>query len=132
MIKKKDTLFDVSTDDMEGKKHLEKKWGVKMGVRDKIYLEDQQGPRLMCCDSGVDPTWFRAFFTHHRLKELDQEYRSRREQEFARKALIRLATGSALKVRSPLAAQSLLLLLLSRLLLVVRTLATSPLSRRRM
>ena len=85
MIKKKDTLFDVSTDDMERKKHLEKKWGVKMGVRDKIYLEDQQGPRLMCCDSGVDPTWFRAFFTHHRLKELDQECRARREEEFAGK-----------------------------------------------
>ena len=85
MIKKKDTLFDVLTDDMERKKHLEKKWGVKMGVRDKIYLEDQLGPRLLCCDSGVDPTWFRAFFTHHRLKELDQEYRARREQEFAGK-----------------------------------------------
>ena len=78
-------LFDVSTDDVERKKHLEKKWGVKMGVRDKIYLEDQQGPRLMCCDSGVDPTWFRAFFTHHRLKELDQECRARREEEFAGK-----------------------------------------------
>ena len=128
MIKKKDTLFDVSTDDMERKKHLEKKWGVKMGLRDKIYLEDQQGPRLMCCDSGVDPTWFRSLFTHHGLKELDQEYRARREQEFA---LIRLAIGSGLKVRSPLAAQSLQLLLLTRLLLVVKTLPTSPWSRRR-
>ena len=46
MIKKKYMLFDVSTDDVERKKHLEKKWGVKMGVRNKIYLEDQQGPRL--------------------------------------------------------------------------------------
>ena len=33
MIKKKYMLFDVSTDDVERKKHLEKKWGVKMGVR---------------------------------------------------------------------------------------------------
>ena len=33
----------------------------------------------------MDPTWFRAFFTHHRLKELDQECRARREEEFAGK-----------------------------------------------
>ena len=80
LIKTKDQLFDVSTDDPERKKHLELSWGVKMGVREKLYLEDQKGARQMACDSGVDPTFFRAFMTQQRLKERDEEYRARREE----------------------------------------------------
>ena len=55
LIHKKDKLFDFSTDDPNRKKELELIWGVKMGVRETLYLEDQRGARKMVCDSGVDP-----------------------------------------------------------------------------
>ena len=82
LIQKKDDLFDVSTDNIERKKVLEKEWGVMMGEREKLYLIDQQGPRLMSCDHGVDPIFYRAFMREQRLRERDAEYRTRRETEF--------------------------------------------------
>ena len=87
LIKTKDDLFDVSTDDPDRRKQLELVWGVKMGVRDKLYLDDQRGARKMACDSGVDPTFFRAFMTQQRLKERDQEYRERREEALVGKSM---------------------------------------------
>ena len=59
MIKNKDTLFDMATDDPERKKLLDLEWGVKMGPMENAYLEDQRGPRLMSCDHGVDPVFYR-------------------------------------------------------------------------
>ena len=54
MIKNKDTLFDVSTDVVARKELLKLEWGVVMGEREKTYLEDQRGPRLLSCVHGVD------------------------------------------------------------------------------
>ena len=51
-----------------------------MGEREKIYLENQRGPRLLSCDHGVDPVFYRAFMKNQRLKEKDKEYKSKREQ----------------------------------------------------
>ena len=59
MIKNKDNLFDMSTDDPDRKKLLDIEWGVKMGQMENAYLEDQRGPRLMSCDHGVDPVFYR-------------------------------------------------------------------------
>jgi hypothetical protein len=42
---------------------------VKRGVREKIYLVDQQGPKLISCNHGVDPTFYRAFTKQQRLRE---------------------------------------------------------------
>ena len=67
---------------MGRRKVLEEEWGVKMGERERIYLEDQRGPRLLSCDHGVDPTFYRAFMYQQRLRERDQEYKERREEEF--------------------------------------------------
>ena len=47
LIKSKDELFDMATEDPEQKKKLEIEWRVKMGVKEKLYLEDQREPRLM-------------------------------------------------------------------------------------
>ena len=80
LIHKKDKLFDFSTDDPNRKKELELIWGVKMGVRETLYLEDQRGARKMVCDSGVDPVLFRAFMTQQRLKERSEEYKARRQE----------------------------------------------------
>ena len=53
MIKNKDTLFDVSTDVVARKELLKLEWGVVMGEREKTYLEDQRGPRLLSCDQTM-------------------------------------------------------------------------------
>ena len=58
-----------------------------MGVKEKMYLDDQRGPRLMACDSGVDPTFYRAFMSQQRQKEREQEYRERRDEEFRGKSI---------------------------------------------
>ena len=36
----------------------------------------------MVCDSGVDPTFYRAFMKQQRLREKDEVYRTRREEGF--------------------------------------------------
>ena len=59
MIKDKNKLFDMSTEDPARKKLLEGEWGVKMGKMEIVYLEDQRGPRLMSCDHGIDPVFYR-------------------------------------------------------------------------
>ena len=82
LIKSKDDLFDMATEDPEQKKKLEVEWGVKMGVKEKLYLDDQRGPRLMACDSGVDPVFYRAFMKQQRLKEKNLEYQEKRDEEF--------------------------------------------------
>ena len=82
LIKKKDQLFDVYSEDIERRKTLEVEWGVKMGERERLYLEDQRGPRLMSCDHGVDPTFYRAFMKQQRERERMSEYREKREEEF--------------------------------------------------
>ena len=41
----------------------------------------------MVCDSGVDPTFFRAFMRQQRLKERDEEYRARREEAVVGKTI---------------------------------------------
>ena len=87
LIKNRDSLFDVATESSERKKQLEEEWGVKMGLREKVYLKDQRGPRQMSCDSGVDPTFYRAFMVQQRKKERDQPYRERREEEFHGKSI---------------------------------------------
>ena len=87
LIKKRDTLFDMSTDDPTRKKLLEMEWGVKMGMKEKLYLDDQRGPRLMACDSGVDPTFYRVFMAQQRQREREEEYRERREEEFRGKSI---------------------------------------------
>ena len=61
LLKDKDTLFDVTTEDQTRKNKLDLEWGVRMGQREKLYLEDQRGPRELECDSGTDPAWFRFF-----------------------------------------------------------------------
>ena len=53
LIKKKDELFDMVTDSVERKVKLEEEWGVKMGEREKVYLADQRGERLMSCSPDV-------------------------------------------------------------------------------
>ena len=80
LIKTKDHLFDMSTEDGERKRQLDLIWGMKMGMREKLYLEDQRGPRQMVCDSGVDPVFFRAFMTQQILKERDDLYKARGEK----------------------------------------------------
>ena len=82
LIKKKDMLFDVYSDDILRRQFLEEEWGVKMGEMERLYLEDQRGPRLMSCDHGVDPIYYRAFMKVMRLRERDKEYKARREEEF--------------------------------------------------
>ena len=82
LIRTKDQLFDASSDNIERHKVLEEEWGVKMGEREKMYLEDQRGPRLMSCDHGVNPIYYRAFMKQQRLRERDLEYTTRREEEF--------------------------------------------------
>ena len=59
MIKDKNKLFDMSTEDPARKKLLEGEGGVKMGKMEIVYLEDQRGPRLMSCDHGIDPVFYR-------------------------------------------------------------------------
>ena len=59
MIRDKNKLFDMSTEDEERKRLLEGEWGVKMGDMERVYLEDQRGPRLMTCDHGIDPVFYR-------------------------------------------------------------------------
>ena len=59
MIKEKNKLFDMFTEDPARKKLLEGEWGVKMGKMEIVYLEDQGGPRLMSCDHGIDPVFYR-------------------------------------------------------------------------
>ena len=66
LIKKKDMLFDVYSDDICRRQVLEEEWGLKMGERERLYLEDQRGPRLMSCDHGVDPIFYRAFMKFQR------------------------------------------------------------------
>ena len=100
MIKNKDTLFDMSTDDPERRKLLDTEWGVTMGQMEKAYLEDQRGPRLMSCDHGVDPVFYRyqeiiillkwvlnpnvlrAWMRSQRQKEREVDYMARREEQF--------------------------------------------------
>ena len=44
LIKQKDKLFDMHSEDPGRRKALEEEWGVKMGERERLYLEDQRGP----------------------------------------------------------------------------------------
>ena len=82
LIVEKDKLFNVATSSPGQKKVCEELWGVKMGEKEKVYLADQQGPRKMECDLGVDPVWFRAKMKDQRLREAsDADYLSRREQQ---------------------------------------------------
>ena len=69
LVKEKDYLFDVATEDQTRKNRLNEEWGVKMGQRENLYLEDQRGPRLMECDSGADPAWFRSLMQAQTLAE---------------------------------------------------------------
>ena len=39
LVLDKDKLFDVATDDPNQKKKCEESWGVKMGLKEKHYLE---------------------------------------------------------------------------------------------
>lgn len=79
LTKDKDILFDVSTSDIEKGKILAVEWGVKMGEREKIYLEDQRGARLMSCDNGIDPVFYRAWMKSQRAKERDPDYTTNRQ-----------------------------------------------------
>ena len=82
LILEKDKLFNVATSSPEQKKVCEELWGVKIRKKEKVYLADQQGPRRMECDLGVDPVWFRAKMKDQRLREAsDADYVSRREQQ---------------------------------------------------
>ena len=87
LTKDKDLLFDVSTDDIERANILAVEWGVKMGQREKIYLEDQKGPRLMSCDNGVDPVFYRACMKSQRVKERDTVYTTIRQLQFHGKTI---------------------------------------------
>ena len=82
MIKDKDTLFDMSTNDPDRKRQLDIEWGVKMGEMGKIYLKDQRDPRLMSCDHEVDPVFYRAWMRSQRLKEREGGYTTRRDEQF--------------------------------------------------
>ena len=44
LIKNRHSLFDVATESSERKKQLEEEWGVKMGLREKIYLRTRGDP----------------------------------------------------------------------------------------
>ena len=82
LIVEKDKLFDVSTSCLEQKQACLKLWGVNMGEKEKVYLIDQQGPRKLECDLGVDPVWFRAKMKDQRLREAaDADYVATREQQ---------------------------------------------------
>ena len=81
LVQEKDKLFEVATTSPKQKENCELKWGVKMGEKEKMYLEDQRGARKMECDMGVDPVWFRARMKDQRLREVsDAEYLSRRDE----------------------------------------------------
>ena len=55
-------------------------------------IEDQQGPRKMDCDMGVDPVWFRAKMKDQCLRESgDVEYVTNRENARRGKILMRLS-----------------------------------------
>ena len=66
----------MATEDQTRKNRLNEEWGVKMGQRENLYLEDQRGPRLMEWDSGADPAWFRSLMQAQRLRQKDEEYRA--------------------------------------------------------
>ena len=54
---------------------------------EKIYLGDQRGPRLLSCDHGIDPVYYRAWMRSQRQKEKSQEYKSRMGEGFRGKTL---------------------------------------------
>ena len=82
LVQKKDKLFEVATSCPKQKEDCELKWGVKMGEKEKIYLEDQRGARKMECDMGVDPVWFRARMKDQRLREKgDADYAAKRDEQ---------------------------------------------------
>ena len=88
LVAKKETLFDMSTNDPARIENCEKDWGVKMSEREHIYLADQQSERRMECDKGVDPVWYRAIMRKQRARELeDIEYVQKRARDHAGKSL---------------------------------------------
>ena len=60
MVLSKDKLFDMSTSDPDRMLVCQEEWGIIMSKREQHYLEDQRTCRLMDCDTGVDPVWYRA------------------------------------------------------------------------
>ena len=45
LVLEKDKLFDVATSSPDQKAACYKLWGFHMGEKEKVYLEDQRGPR---------------------------------------------------------------------------------------
>ena len=83
LVKHKDSLFEVSTDDPKRKEKCEVEWGIQMGLLEKIYLDDQRGERKMQCDHGTDPIWYRAYMKEQRMREKhDEEYVNGRNANF--------------------------------------------------
>ena len=89
LIAKKETLFDVSTDDNKRKEKCEEEWGIKMGELEKIYLADQRGERKMeCCNKAPDLVWYRAIMVAERLRvRQDEDYVRQRNKDFRGKSL---------------------------------------------
>ena len=83
----------MSTNDPDRKRQLDLEWGVKMGEMGKIYLEDQRGPRLMSCDHGVDPVFYRAWMRSQRLKEREGGTQQGETSNFLGRTLMRSVTG---------------------------------------
>ena len=55
-VQEKDKLFEVATDSTEQKVKCALSWGVKMGEKEKVYLEDQRGERKMVQGKDERPT----------------------------------------------------------------------------
>ena len=58
LVKDKDTLFDVATEDQTRKARMKEVWVVTMGLQEALYLEDQRHPRQMeLILSGLGLIW---------------------------------------------------------------------------
>ena len=86
LFQKKNELFDVYAEDPVRQQKLQEEWGVSMSEMEFTYYEDQKTERKMSCSKGVDPVWYHSMMRTQRLKERQEEYKRKRDEQFEYKS----------------------------------------------
>ena len=92
LFEKKDKLIDIYPGLEQGNysrisKCVEEWDGLRMNDRDRLYYEDQKGPRIMVCENRCDPTYYLTLLKHRRELERKAEWKKQKEDQFLYKDL---------------------------------------------
>ena len=88
LFEKKDKLFDIYPGSEEGNdfnriSKCQEEWdGLRMNDRDKVYYEDQKGPRVMVCENKCDPVFYLTWLKHQREIERNEQWKKQKEEQF--------------------------------------------------